>query len=61
MTGYAYCDEGLMKTYDRGYSEMTFSRIAALTHADQAIIHKEYHLSSADPRVVGRRKCARWG
>ncbi|QXO15462.1 MULTISPECIES: aspartate kinase [Vibrio] len=56
VTGYAYCDEGLMKTYDRGYSEMTFSRIAALTNADQAIIHKEYHLSSADPRVVGPDK-----
>ncbi|QSV16369.1 aspartate kinase [Photobacterium ganghwense] len=53
VTGYAYCDEGLMKTYDRGYSEMTFSRIAVLTGARQAIIHKEYHLSSADPRIVG--------
>lgn len=52
VTGYAYCDEGLMKTYDRGYSEITFSRIACLTHATQAIIHKEYHLSSADPRIV---------
>jgi aspartate kinase len=53
VTGYAYCDEGLMKTYDRGYSEMTFSRIACLTGADQAIIHKEYHLSSADPKIIG--------
>ncbi|WP_010448382.1 aspartate kinase [Vibrio rotiferianus] len=53
VTGYAYCKEGLMHTYDRGYSEMTFSRIAATTKADLAIIHKEYHLSSADPRVVG--------
>ncbi len=53
VTGYAYCDEGLMKSYDRGYSEMTFSRVACITNADQAIIHKEYHLSSADPRVVG--------
>ncbi len=53
VTGYAYCKEGLMHTYDRGYSEMTFSRIAAMTKADLAIIHKEYHLSSADPRVVG--------
>lgn len=53
VTGYAYCDEGLMKTYDRGYSEMTFSRIACLTSATKAIIHKEYHLSSADPRIVG--------
>lgn len=56
VTGYAYCDQGLMKSYDRGYSEMTFSRIAVLTNADQAIIHKEYHLSSADPRVVGPDK-----
>jgi hypothetical protein len=28
-TGYAKCSEGLMKTYDRGYSEITFSRLAA--------------------------------
>ncbi len=56
VTGYAYCKEGLMTTYDRGYSEMTFSRIASLTNADLAVIHKEYHLSSADPRVVGPEK-----
>ncbi|BCL73829.1 aspartate kinase (plasmid) [Vibrio nigripulchritudo] len=56
VTGYASCKEGLMSTYDRGYSEMTFSRVASLTGADLAIIHKEYHLSSADPRVVGADK-----
>lgn len=53
VTGYARCAEGVMETFDRGYSEMTFSRIATLTDAREAIIHKEYHLSSADPRVVG--------
>lgn len=53
VTGYAYCKEGLMNTYDRGYSEMTFSRIAVRTGAKSAVIHKEYHLSSADPRIVG--------
>lgn len=53
VTGYASCKEGLMSTYDRGYSEMTFSRIASLTNAGLAVIHKEYHLSSADPRMVG--------
>ncbi|MFA0087842.1 aspartate kinase [Vibrio sp. 10N.261.51.F12] len=56
VTGYASCTDGLMSTYDRGYSEMTFSRIASITQADLAIIHKEYHLSSADPRVVGEDK-----
>ncbi|MDV5170342.1 aspartate kinase [Photobacterium rosenbergii] len=56
VTGYAYCKEGLMQTYDRGYSEMTFSRIAAITQAELAVIHKEYHLSSADPRLVGPEK-----
>lgn len=61
VTGYAYCNEGLMKTYDRGYSEMTFSRIAALTNATQAIIHKEYHLSSSDPRIVGADKVSPMG
>src|SRR5690554_1499721 len=39
-TGYAHSDDGLMSTFDRGYSEMTFSRIAVLTDANEAIIHK---------------------
>jgi aspartate kinase len=52
-TGYTHCEEGLMKTFDRGYSEMTFSMIATVTGAAEAIIHKEYHLSSADPMMVG--------
>lgn len=53
VTGYAHSEQGLMSTFDRGYSEMTFSRIAVLTQAKEAIIHKEFHLSSADPRLVG--------
>lgn len=53
VTGYAHSKDGLMSTFDRGYSEMTFSRIAVLTAAKEAVIHKEYHLSSADPRMVG--------
>lgn len=53
VTGYAHCTENLMHTFDRGYSEMTFSRIAVMTNAAEAVIHKEYHLSSADPRLVG--------
>ena len=53
VTGYAQCREGLMREYDRGYSEVTFSAIAAATGAREAIIHKEFHLSSADPKLVG--------
>ncbi|OWU82946.1 aspartate kinase [Oceanicola sp. 22II-s10i] len=53
VTGYAQCAKGLMDEYDRGYSEVTFSRLAALTGAREAIIHKEFHLSSADPKLVG--------
>lgn len=56
VSGYARCKEGLMTTFDRGYSEMTFSRLACVTEAKEAIIHKEYHLSSADPRMVGEDK-----
>lgn len=52
-TGYTHCSEGQMKTFDRGYSEITFAQIAASTGAREAIIHKEYHLSSADPNQVG--------
>jgi aspartate kinase len=55
VTGYAHTQTGLMNSFNRGYSEMTFSRIAVLTHASEAIIHKEFHLSSADPRLVGEQ------
>lgn len=53
VTGYAHSETGLMSSFDRGYSEMTFSRLAVITQAREAIIHKEFHLSSADPRLVG--------
>ncbi|WP_092837189.1 aspartate kinase [Roseovarius lutimaris] len=53
VTGYAQCAKGLMREFDRGYSEVTFSKLAALTGAREAIIHKEFHLSSCDPKIVG--------
>ncbi|MEW5250089.1 aspartate kinase [Microbulbifer discodermiae] len=56
VTGYAHSDTGLLVSFDRGYSEMTFSRLAVLTGAKEAIIHKEFHLSSADPRLVDAEK-----
>ncbi|HSR56205.1 MAG TPA: aspartate kinase [Alphaproteobacteria bacterium] len=56
LTGYAHCREGLMRTYGRGYTEVTFSRAAVLAKAAEAIIHKEFHLSSADPKIVGLDK-----
>ncbi|WP_338465762.1 aspartate kinase [Novosphingobium sp. ZN18A2] len=61
VTGYAGCSEGMVKRYARGYSELTFSRIAVLTGAREAIIHKEFHLSSADPRLVGEDKARKIG
>lgn len=60
-TGYASCTEGMVKLYDRGYTEVTFSRIGALTGAAEAIIHKEFHLSSADPKLVGNDKVLKIG
>jgi aspartate kinase len=61
ITGYAECAEGMVRRYARGYSEMTFSRIAVLTGAREAIIHKEFHLSSADPKLVGADKARKIG
>ncbi|MCF8224317.1 MAG: aspartate kinase [Bacteroidales bacterium] len=52
-TGYTKGTEGIMREFDRGYSEVTFSKIAVETKAAEAVIHKEYHLSSADPLLVG--------
>lgn len=53
VTGYTKGTEGIMREFDRGYSEVTFSKIAIEVGADEAVIHKEYHLSSADPAIVG--------
>ncbi|MBN1119272.1 MAG: aspartate kinase [Bacteroidales bacterium] len=52
-TGYTKGTEGIMREFDRGYSEVTFSKIAVTLKADEAVIHKEFHLSSADPNLVG--------
>ncbi|WP_201982043.1 aspartate kinase [Hymenobacter rubidus] len=56
-TGYTKGTEGIMREFDRGYSEVTFSKIAVAVHPKEAIIHKEYHLSSADPNLVGVDQC----
>jgi aspartate kinase len=53
VTGYTKGTEGIMREFDRGYSEVTFSKVAVEVKADEAIIHKEFHLSSADPNIVG--------
>jgi aspartate kinase len=53
VTGYTKGVEGIMREFDRGYSEVTFSKIAVLLNAKEAIIHKEFHLSSGDPKIVG--------
>lgn len=52
-TGYTKGTEGIMRAFDRGYSEVTFCKIAVEVKADEAVIHKEFHLSSADPKIVG--------
>jgi len=53
VTGYTKGTEGIMREFDRGYSEVTFSKVAVEIKADEAVIHKEFHLASADPNIVG--------
>ncbi|BDG06665.1 aspartate kinase [Anaeromyxobacter oryzae] len=53
VTGYTKGVEGIMREFDRGYSEVTFSKVAVELKATEAVIHKEFHLSSADPELVG--------
>ncbi|MGB3210883.1 MAG: aspartate kinase [Desulforhopalus sp.] len=55
-TGYTKGTEGIMREFDRGYSEVTFSKIAVLLGAAEAVIHKEYHLCSGDPVIIGESK-----
>ena len=52
LTGYAQCEEGLVSRFNRGYTEYTMAKVADIVRPEEAIIHKEYHLSSADPKVV---------
>ncbi len=53
VTGYVKFDTGIMRRFDRGYSEITFAKIAVLTGAAEGIIHKEFHLSTGDPKLMG--------
>jgi aspartate kinase len=55
-TGYTKGTEGIMREFDRGYSEVTFSKVAVLLNAAEAVIHKEYHLCSGDPMIIGEDK-----
>lgn len=52
-TGYTKGTEGIMREFDRGYSEITFAKIAVQLQAQEAVIHKEYHLCSGDPLIIG--------
>ncbi len=56
VTGYVKIQDGIMSRFDRGYSEITFSKIAVATKAREGIIHKEYHLSTGDPELIGADK-----
>jgi aspartate kinase len=56
VTGYCKGTEGIMREFDRGYSEVTFSKVAVALNAAEAVIHKEFHLSSADPTIVEASK-----
>lgn len=53
VTGYVKYDEGIMSRFDRGYSEITFSKVAVITDAREGIIHKEFHLCTGDPALIG--------
>ncbi len=61
VTGYAKCAEGVMAQFDRGYSEITFSKMAVVTQAREGIIHKEFHLSTGDPKLIGLDKVRQIG
>ncbi len=52
-TGYVFSPGGIIERFGRGYSEVTLSRAAVLTGAREAVIHKEFHLSSGDPKLIG--------
>ena len=54
VTGYTKGIEGIMREFDRGYSEVTFSKIAVHLKAKEVVIHKEFHLCSGDPNILGK-------
>ncbi len=56
VTGYTKCSEGMISLFDRGYSEITFSKLAVVTGASEGIIHKEYHLCTGNPDLFGADK-----
>jgi len=61
VTGYGHSRDGAVAQFGRGYTEVIFSRVAVLTGAREAIIHKEFHLSSGDPKLIGEDKVRKIG
>jgi aspartate kinase len=53
VTGYVKCTEGFVTNFERGYSEITLSKIASFVKAKEVVVHKEFDLCSADPEVLG--------
>jgi aspartate kinase len=53
VTGYIKCTEGFVTHFERGYSEITLSKIATFLKAKEVVVHKEYDLCSADPEILG--------
>ncbi|MBU2899209.1 amino acid kinase family protein [Vibrio hepatarius] len=61
VTAYASCEMNNHCQNDRRYGDLTLSRIAALTDAKQAIIHKSHHVSSGDPALIGAEQVSPLG
>ncbi len=57
VTGYTKGVEGIMREFDRGYSEVTFSKAAVEIRAGEAIIHKEW----AAPTTTWPTSWPTWG
>lgn len=61
VTAYASHDINKNYQHDRRYGDLTLSRIAAITEAKKAVIHKSHHLSSGDPILIGKSQVSPMG
>lgn len=61
VTGYSRSEGGVLDRYGRGYTEMTMSDLSVRLAAQEAVIHKEFHLSTADPKLVGEQQARTMG
>lgn len=52
VTGYCWIPGGMVETYGRGYSEITFAKLVQMVKGTTSVIHKQFPICRIDPKFA---------